>query len=50
MSDTRPPPILDKIVDIVLAYRPKPKTEAAKKRKSKSKKLKKKASGKRGAH
>jgi hypothetical protein len=50
MSDTRPPPILDKIVDLVLSYRPKPKTEGAKKRKSKAKKLKKKASGKRAAH
>jgi len=49
MSDTRPPPILDAIVDVVLRYRPKPKTEAAKKRKTKAKKLKK-ASGKRAAH
>ena len=27
------PPELDRIVDVVLAYRPKPKTKAAKKRK-----------------
>jgi len=46
MSETRPPPILDKIVDLVLAYRPKPKTEGAKKRKAKAKKLKRKASRK----
>lgn len=26
------PPELDRIVDVVLAYRPKPKTKAAKKR------------------
>lgn len=50
MSETRPPPILDAIVDVVLAYRPKPKTEGAKKRKSKAKKLKKKASGKAANH
>jgi hypothetical protein len=29
----KPPEILDKIVDVVLAYRPKPKTKGAKKRK-----------------
>jgi hypothetical protein len=32
MSDPKPPEILDKIVDKVLAYRPKPKSKAAKKR------------------
>lgn len=42
MSDTRPPPILDAIVDVVLAYRPKAKTAGAKKRKSKAKKVKRK--------
>lgn len=47
MSDTRPPPILDAIVDVVLAYRPKAKTKAAKARKSKAQKIKKKASRKR---
>lgn len=31
---------LDAIVDFVLAYRPKPKSEAAKKRKRKAKKTK----------
>lgn len=44
MSDTKPPPILDAIVDVVLAYKPKAKTEGAKKRKRKIKKLIKKAS------
>ncbi len=43
MSDTTPPPILDAIVDVVLAYKPKAKTEGAKKRKRKIKKLLKKA-------
>jgi hypothetical protein len=46
----RPPPILDAIVDVVLRYRPKPKTEGAKKRKTKAKKLKRKANGKHAAH
>lgn len=36
------PEILDKIVDVVLAYRPKPKTKAAKKRKRKRTALEKK--------
>jgi hypothetical protein len=44
MSETKPPPILDAIVDVVLAYRPSAKTEGAKKRKRKIKKLIKKAS------
>lgn len=35
------PEILDKIVDVVLAYRPKPKTKAAKKRKRKKTALEK---------
>jgi hypothetical protein len=30
------PPVLDKIADVVLAYRPKPKSKAAKKRKRKA--------------
>jgi hypothetical protein len=34
--------LLDKIADVVLAYRPKPKTKAAKKRTRKAKKLKEK--------
>jgi hypothetical protein len=37
------PESLNKIVDIVLAYRPKPKTKAAKKRKRKKAALEKKA-------
>jgi hypothetical protein len=32
------PELLDKITDVVLAYRPKPKTKAAKKRTRKAKK------------
>jgi hypothetical protein len=32
-SSPKPPEILDKIVDKVLAYKPKPKAKAAKKRK-----------------
>ena len=36
------PPELDKMVDAVLAYRPKPKSKAAKKR---ARKAKKKAKG-----
>lgn len=35
-SVPKPPEILDKIVDVVLAHRPKPKTAAAKKRKKAS--------------
>jgi hypothetical protein len=38
MSDApKPPEILDKIVDVVLAHKPKPKTKAAKKRKKTAK-------------
>lgn len=33
------PKILDKVTDIVLSYRPKPKTKQAKKRVKKQKKL-----------
>jgi len=40
MSDPRPPEILDKIVDKVLAYKPKPKTKAAKKRRKAARKQK----------
>jgi hypothetical protein len=36
MTDPKPPEILDKIVDKVLAYHPKPKSKAAKKRKKKA--------------
>jgi hypothetical protein len=40
MSTTipKPPEILDKIVDLVLAHKPKPKDKAAKKRKKAAKK------------
>jgi hypothetical protein len=38
MSTPKPPEILDKIVDVVLAHRPKPKSKAAKKRKKATKK------------
>jgi hypothetical protein len=37
-SFPKPPEILDKIVDVVLAHRPKPKSKAAKKRKKAAKK------------
>jgi hypothetical protein len=33
MSTPKPPEILDKVVDMVLTHRPKPKSKAAKKRK-----------------
>lgn len=36
----KPPKILDKIVDTVLAYKPKPKSKKAKKRARKAKKSK----------
>jgi hypothetical protein len=39
MSTTKPPDILDKIVDKVLAYKPKPKSKAAKQRKRLARKL-----------
>jgi hypothetical protein len=39
MSTTKPPAILDKIVDLVLAYKPKPKSKAGKKRKRLARKL-----------
>lgn len=38
MTVPKTPEILDKIVDKVLAYKPKPKTNAAKKRKRAAKK------------
>ena len=38
MSDTKLPEVLEKIVDVVLAYHPKTKSKAAKKRKKVSKK------------
>ena len=37
---TKPPPLLDAIVDAVLRYKPKPVSKAAKKRKRKEKKAK----------
>lgn len=39
MSDTKPPKELDDIADVVLAYRPKPKTKPAKKRRKMQKRL-----------
>ena len=39
-SIPKPPEILDKIVDLVLAYKPKAKAKAAKKRKKAAKKTK----------
>ena len=33
------PEVLDKITDVVLAYKPKPKSKASKKRKRKEKKV-----------
>jgi len=44
MSDAKPPPVLDAVVDVVLAYKPKAKTDSAKKRKRKIKKFVKEAS------
>ncbi len=44
MSEPKPPPILDAIIDVVLAYKPKAKTDGAKKRKRKIKKFVKKMS------
>jgi hypothetical protein len=37
LSGPKPPEILDKIVDVVLAHKPKPKSKAAKKRKKEAK-------------
>jgi len=39
MSTTKPPKELDAIADVVLAYRPKPKTKPAKKRRRMQKRL-----------
>jgi hypothetical protein len=39
---TKPPEILDKIADLVLAFRPKPKSKGAKKRKRDAAKIAKK--------
>ena len=39
MSEPRTPKALDAIADIVLAYRPKAKSKAAKKRKKKAKNI-----------
>jgi hypothetical protein len=39
MSDTKPPKELDAIADVVLAYRPKPKSKPAKKRKKMQKRI-----------
>jgi hypothetical protein len=42
-SIPKPPEILDKIVDVVLAHRPKPKSKAAKKRKKEAKRKSRRA-------
>ena len=39
MSAPEPPKALDAIADVVLAYRPKPKSKPAKKRKRRAKKI-----------
>ena len=44
MKKPKPPKILDAMVAVVLAYRPKPKTKPARKRKLKARKLLKVAS------
>lgn len=43
MSKKKTPAALDRIVDKVLAYRPKPKSDAAKKRTRKAKKVQREA-------
>jgi hypothetical protein len=45
MSAPKPPKELDAIADVVLAYRPKPKTESAKKRRRMQKRIIAAASG-----
>lgn len=40
----KPPKELDRIVDLVLAYKPKPKSEGAKNREKKRRKIKRKKS------
>ena len=44
MSAHKPPEILNKIADLILAYRPAPKSKGAKKRKKAVKKLAEEAS------
>lgn len=44
MKKLKTPAALDRIVDRVLAYRPKPKSDAAKKRKRKAKKTQRESS------
>jgi hypothetical protein len=39
MTDQKPPEALDAIVDLVLAYRPKPVSKPAKKRKRRTEKI-----------
>lgn len=43
MKPRKPPKALDAIADVVLAYRPKPKTKPARKRQRARRKLEKKA-------
>ncbi len=40
----KPPKILDKIADVVLAYKPKPKSKPAKKRARRKKKIQRESS------
>ena len=40
----KPPPILDRIADAVLAFRPKPKSKPAKKRARRKKKIQRESS------
>lgn len=44
MSDQKPPEILNRIADLILAYRPKPKSKGAKKRTKAVRKLASEAS------
>lgn len=37
----KPPKILDKVADVVLAYRPKPKSKPARKRQRRTRKIQK---------
>ena len=45
MKKPRPPKALDAMVDLVLAYRPKPKSKPAKKRKRRAVKARKENEG-----
>jgi hypothetical protein len=45
MPESKPPAALDAIADVVLAYRPKPKSKPAKKRKRRANKIAKDKAG-----